>query len=800
MRLLNRIVSRLGLKADRVERFIALARAAIAWERIWPALWPASGIAGLYLAAALFDVFAHIPGWLHALLLIAALGSTAALLYLGFRDMRLPLWRDGARRLERDAMLAHRPITERDDALAAGRGDPLAEALWRAHVKRLLASIGRLRVAWPAPGLPAHDPYALRFVVLLAVVAGFAVAGQDWNRRLANAFFPAVTAGGTTATLDAWINPPAYTGEAPLYLQRVAGAGETVAVPEGSQLVLRVHGANATPRLGLDPAPKKAPTFKGEGGEYAADVTLKRSTEVSVRASGRSLGRWQVKAVPDTPPVIAFSAPPQRTERNAMKLTFTAGDDYGVTKVRAIIVPLKSETKVRKPLVTDLPVDNPRAKTLQQTAYKDLTEHPYAGLKVTITLEATDGAGQTARSKPVQFTLPSRVFTNPLARALIEQRQNLAVDDVAAVPKAQRTLDALTIAPERFYVDKAGVYTAVRAAYWGLRTAHVREDIVRVQDLLWQTAVALEEGGLSSAAELLRRLQEMLSQALASGAPQETIDELLERYKEALDKYLQLLAQNAQQGNQPLSPNAKVLNPQDLQDLLNAIQQLAQTGARGQAAQMLAMLQSLLENLHMSAGGGQGEQSPRDKATSDAVKKLGDLMGRQRDLLDKTYREGQDAGDPKDGGGKGLAQQQGKLREDLNKVLKGLGDQGAQAPKSLGEAGRSMGEAQGELGRKDFDNAGDAEKEALEAMRKGAGELAQSLMQGAQQGMADANEDPFGRTEGGRGMTLGGNVKVPDKSTLERAREILRELRKRAAERGRPKEELDYIDRLLKQF
>ena len=80
---MNRIASRLGLKADRIERFIALARAAITWERVWPALWPASGIAGLYLAAALFDVFAHIPGWLHTLILIAATGAlTAPGLYL----------------------------------------------------------------------------------------------------------------------------------------------------------------------------------------------------------------------------------------------------------------------------------------------------------------------------------------------------------------------------------------------------------------------------------------------------------------------------------------------------------------------------------------------------------------------------------------------------------------------------------------------------------------------------------------------------------------------------------------------
>jgi hypothetical protein len=61
-------------------------------------------------------------------------------------------------------------------------------------------------------------------------------------------------------------------------------------------------------------------------------------------------------------------------------------------------------------------------------------------------------------------------------------------------------------------------------------------------------------------------------------------------------------------------------------------------------------------------------------------------------------------------------------------------------------------------------------------------------------------EDPLGRNQGARGSVFGDNVKVPDQMTIERAREILKELRKRAAERGRPKEELDYIDRLLKEF
>jgi Domain of unknown function (DUF4175) len=46
----------------------------------------------------------------------------------------------------------------------------------------------------------------------------------------------------------------------------------------------------------------------------------------------------------------------------------------------------------------------------------------------------------------------------------------------------------------------------------------------------------------------------------------------------------------------------------------------------------------------------------------------------------------------------------------------------------------------------------------------------------------------------------GGNVKIPDQSDLARAREILEELRRRAGEASRAPQELDYIERLLKQF
>jgi hypothetical protein len=604
----------------------------------------------------------------------------------------------------------------------------------------LLSRMGRLRLAWPAPHLSRRDPYAFRFVVLLLLIGGFVVAGHDWSRRLIAAFSLSGGEGGAVATMDAWVNPPAYTGEAPIYLDR--NTNRVIAVPTGSDLVLRVHSANSKPGITLDPAPSGArPEFKGKDSEFGAHYRITADESIGVRADSGMLGTWQFKAIPDSPPMIAFAAPPSKTQSDALKISFTAGDDYGVVSARAIIRPLRAVGK-NTSLSVDLPLAATSAKTVTQTVYRDLRDNPFAGLDVEITLEAKDGAGQIGRSKPVRFHLPAQFFTNPLARALVEQRQNLSLGNPEARGRASRALEALTLAPELFYQNQLPLYLNMRTIYWDLRGAQKASDIPRIQDELWQLALALEQGEAGKIADQLRQIQQLLSQAL-------------------------------------------------------------QSGARGEAQQMLSMLQNLLENLHMQNGPGGSGNSPGDKALSDAIQGLGDMMGRQRSLMDKTYRQQQGAGDPKDGGTKGLAQQQQNLRDDLNKLMKGLGDQKQKAPDSLSGANKSMGDAQNQLNQNAPDGAGQSEQQALDALRQGTSDLAKRLMQENGQGQPGDNgrEDPLGREEGTQGGAgFGNGVKVPEKSSMERARAILQELRRRAAQEGRPKQELDYLDRLLKEF
>src|SRR5690606_40554835 len=58
------------------------------------------------------------------------------------------------------------------------------------------------------------------------------------------------------------------------------------------------------------------------------------------------------------------------------------------------------------------------------------------------------------KSEPFRFQLPQRLFTKPLARALIEQRRLLALD-ARQDETVGAALEALLIAPEIFTPDRS---------------------------------------------------------------------------------------------------------------------------------------------------------------------------------------------------------------------------------------------------------------------------------------------------------------------------------------------------------
>jgi hypothetical protein len=207
---------------------------------------------------------------------------------------------------------------------------------------------------------------------------------------------------------------------------------------------------------------------------------------------------------------------------------------------------------------------------------------------------------------------------------------------------------------------------------------------------------------------------------------------------------------------------------------------------------------------------------------------MGDIIRREQQLMDDTFNaqrgqqgqegqqgqgqqgQGQQGQGQQPGQGRGnspgeLGQRQGQLRDDLNRMREGLRRFGQQAPGQFGEAAEAMENAQNMLEKGDLQGAQREQGRALEQLRQGAREMAEQMMRqmGPRMGQGPAGEvprDPLGRPQRSEGPDLGTTVKVPDEADMQRAREILEELRRRLSDPSRPGLELDYIERLLRRF
>lgn len=794
---------------------LALAWAALAWERLWPALWPATGVAGLFLTVSLLDLLPDLAGWLHLLVLVGFAAAFGYALWRGLRSLRLPSPGQPLGRLERASGLDHRPLSAIDDELAAGQGDIMAEALWRAHRRRALARVRRLRVGLPAPGLARLDPWALRGALLLVlVIAGVASWGEAGS-RLARAAVPVLDGGGAgPPVLEVWINPPGYTGLAPRYLDTAIAVDGPVEVPAKSRILAQVHGGRGTPKLMLG---EQAIDFSTIGeNSYQASATIEAGPRLAVRQHGREIAAWPLRLIPDTAPVVEYFKPPARTPRTTLRLDYEARDDYGIAGVTATIRRKLSDGEYSEDtIVLDLPLPGDGRTTARGSSYHDMTAHPWAGLLVGIVLEASDAIGQTGESESFVMALPERIFHHPVARAVIEQRKRL-VSEPDERRDIARQLRSIGSQPQKFYGDTV-TFLALRSAQWRLIFDHGEDAIAAVQSLLWDTALRIEDGNLSLSERDLREAQEALREALSREATDEELDRLMDELQRALDEYLRALAEEMKNNpdrfgfDMPLDSETLQLEGQDLQRMIERMRELARSGARDAARRMLEQLQAMMENLRTFS---LGEERRGPNEASKMLRDLQDIIRRQEQLLNRTYRQSQDQGpgpvpesapDSRRG-----AQQQDRLRRELGEVMRRLGEMTGDIPRALGRAERAMREALDALNQNTPGRAVGPQGRALDELRQGGRAAADALMRqfGGQPGQNPGrtgqqfgpNRDPLGRPLEGFGSVNTSDVVIPSEPDLQRAREILDELRRRAGERDRPARELDYIERLLRQF
>lgn len=775
------------------------------FERVWIRLLPLLLVLSLFCSLSWLGIFGVLGYWSHWLLLGVLLVCAGASLFflIGFR---FPTMRDVDHRLERVNGLKHQPLNIQTDHVCFENEEDFSAVIWREHQRRMAKQLVHLKTGFISLNSAAYDPLALRALCVLLFVCAFSFSFGSRGGRLADAFDFRPVVDEKFMRIDAWVTPPAYTGVAPIYLTK--DEKTQLEIPEGSNVVVRVvNGAGVTVKAKtIEDGQKVSFSEKNENSIVHFETHLERSMDLFI-SSRRQKQQWHLQVIKDAFPTIDWLEKPGRILTGSLELRYELDDDYGVTNAFVEIEPLfqnKNASSLYK--APEIKLLLPRGgKGKMRTVY-DVSAHPWAGSQVKITLVAEDGAGQKGRSKTFIMILPQRIFSNPVARAVSELRRLLALD-VSAKERVLDMLSALLVRPEKGLQNTAH-FLVLQSAWTRLSLAQKEEDLRDFVDYLWQIALGLEGNQLESVQKNLKQAQAALRDALRYGAPAAEIERLMADLRQAMDAYIQALAEKApdsQVSKNSKSSKSPNLSEDTLQEKLNLIEEMAKTGSSLAAEQLLAEIEQTLDHLQVQKGNQNERENNQSAQMKEKMDQLGDLMRRQQEILNETHqlemrqKRGENVPEKQK---KSLKKRQTELQSELSTLEKELSEQGFETGDALKKAEEEMNSAGDALDHGNHRASIQNQSDALESLRQGAQSVLKKMREilketGNDQNADSGPKDPLGRPlssktdEGQKGEAL------PQESDQMRMRQILDEIRKRLGKEHILEADKNYLERLL---
>jgi len=803
---------------DQLARETARARRRLTLERGFRVWMPLALAVGAWAIIAMVGLHERLPLLIQSLTAAAALAGFLYFVWRIARCWRAPTEEEARARLAADCRLDAAAFDALGDQPT--RYDAFSMALWKRERERALERVEKTERANTSLDFRKVDPYWLRYALGAALVIALAVGNLNAPDRLARAFLPDLGPlfGDQEMAIEAWAAPADYTHAAPVSLSD--RLGETVATPPSVEVTVRLTGPTGAPRLVFEGyGPRQSVRFtRAADGAWEAKMQVPGAGRLKI-VRFHSRGHWRINPSRDARPSAAFTAPlAQLADENVM-IGWRARDDYGVRRLALRVRPVRPPPGLAQADPIDADIETPTGdpREAQAETQLDLAAHPYAGMEVEARIVAFDALGQEGVSEAMRFTLPEKVFLQPLARAAIEIRRHVLAERRAydeerpvrrrtvpagdillgnqrieirdydrrpalqrapeGIRRATRLIDALTMTPEDGYFRDLAVYLGFRMARAELDTARTIEDTDIAADTLWRTALRAEYGGAADARRALEEAQRQLAEALAQNAPPERIRQLMDALRRATDNYMQALVQealrNGDRQNMEDTEDQTTLSSRDIEDMLNEVQRLSEQGRHAEAQQMLEQLANILQNLEVQleqTQGGEGEpgEGEGEQQMQESMDQLSEAMGDQRALRDQTEQaqeqgqqqqqqsQGGSGGNQQGGmGGDELAARQAEIRESLAEAQR-MAEAGGGAPSDdLNAAGEAMRRAEDALRRGDFDGAENAQSAALDSLREGAEALAGEMRARGRQRQGEQGEGESGDRDP-LGRTTGG--------------------------------------------
>ncbi|MBF87163.1 MAG: hypothetical protein CMJ14_04080 [Pelagibacterales bacterium] len=795
---------------------IFLAQILILWEKLAKTIFYTLFLLILFLCLSLLNFFSMIAYTFHILTLCTFVLGFICILFFTLKNFKWPSKIDSARRIEIDNNATHRPISTIFDTPGINKDSNL----WDIHYSNMLEYSTSLKKLKLRSVFMKLDPLCLRLPLLILFSFIYFSNQSVWVDRVHAAILPHADISdiGVQGTFTGWLTPPEYTKKQPILLM---DSDEAISSPSGSVLSARVFGGEGNITLHMDD--KIEDFIKIDDENASIESIIDKDTDISVFQNNNVLFNKYIKSIPDKIPTVEFIENPKSTIKGILDINYVFGDDYSVIKLFAeISLKNKLEIKTQDQIKFNIPFENSDEIQTFGRYYHDLTEHIWAGLPVNIVLNVEDFVGQKGKSDVVEILLPEKQFNNLIALSVINQRKSLAWGKDTPHNVGQ-ILEEISESPE--FENKLNI-----AKEWLLEAANIlnkdknaktlnSNNYNFVIDLLWKTALFIESGQLAVAENELRRAQEDLREALSQGNEGTEIDDMVSNLDTALKKYLEelenpmdidapQLSESDNPGDRGGENGAQANDKENLEEKLEEIADLAASGSLDEAQEQLENMQDMTEAMDRDAlGEALGEQEGAE--TPMAMQQISEMMQEQEALMEDSFEQSLNSAqaDQKTPGSGPVnaGKEQEMLRKQLEDVMHEISESDNPMPEELGRAERAMKQAERELQRGRPDRAQTAQGRAIEELKKAAEKIDKMHSgDGPSQMAGDSGNnnsrdqrDPLGRVPPGQGTSPGGDIGLPSQQNVTKAKEIVKELYKKAESSQEGSVERKYVDSLL---
>ena len=837
-----------GLTGYRFRLLGQLAYATLLWEITWPQLWPACSFLGLFFCIALLDGFKNLLFWQHVLILAFFTLVFCILLIRGL--LKVPkitsekLWRH----VEIVNGISDRALTEVSDKLGLNTDEKFAQDLWYAHKNFLSNSIRHIRVPLPNSSMAEKDPRGFRFFIpILLVVSIFASYGEIF-KRVSLAFSPSIPVSFESLKINFWVVPPLYTEVTPEFFERrikelelrnqekaktisIFGVERPINIPVDSKIIIQLGGSRVSPLISIGSRKLTGEILTYESKKMFQAETKIVMEDIETREVRIQLNQHIEVLVPiivqeDKAPTVGFLRSPSRTANARLGVQFEANDDYGISKAEFIGVRPKNAISSNRDLLEireTLPVPS-GDHSFQAFFNKDFSGHPWAGLPVLVRLEASDQRAQTGSTEQILTVLPERLFNHPVAQKLAEIKKKISILDDQTRKEIIGSLENLLDKPMHFNQDFS-IYLGIKIVATRLKGNISKMLISDIQKLLWDMALHIEDGEYAIAANDMVSSHGTVMKALNGDITGKELKRLMDNMKLAIKKFIDQLAKRIEEEslvNSDITRKFEVISRDIISEKIDRIRDLANTGSRLAAQELMANLMKTLRELQARIENNAG--SKLGGKARGAVKGLKGLIHEQQDLMDFTYKKNiqtdsrsKQLGTIEKNAGhlssnKSLMKEQQRLRSKLRKLTSEIQKSLGNVPGAVGSAAKAMDSASEVLLGGKLGAAVSYQGKAVEELRKsverviegfrrksanGGGQMIRGLGIGGRgmEDFFDSQENRFPQAGGTRSK-----VKIPNQQQVKKAKKLLDELRRRSSQQYRPIVEREYIKRLLKQY